>query len=197
MKSFLLFVLFIVVSSCTPSKKESIEKEMSVIDREHAGSDYGELLGTYDFLVRALPADEKDYAKGLIPWISLENTDTEIERLVNKETIIIPFSTITILIDYPLNNPAEFEITSKANGFNREELAMAVSKKYHKIYAEEDNSASQQTIPIEKREGLINRNETNGKYEIWGHDLSDLDMSSVQVYKDVKGKITVVLMIES
>lgn len=76
-------------------------------------------------------------------------------------------------------------------------MLQVISKKYHEIYIEEEASATTKTIPVEKREGLINRNETNGKYGIWGHDLSDLDLSSVEVYQNSEKKIYLVLSVES
>ncbi len=40
-----------------------------------------------------------------------------------------------------------------------------------------------------RRRGIINRNQTNGKYGIWGHDIGDLDLSAVIVKKTGDGLI--------
>ena len=76
-------------------------------------------------------------------------------------------------------------------------MILAISKKYNEVYAEEEKTANTKTIPIDKRTGLINRNETDGKYGIWGHDLSDLDLSGIEVYKTKDEKINIILLIES
>lgn len=76
-------------------------------------------------------------------------------------------------------------------------MILAISKKYHEIYNEEEKSSKIKTIPLDERTGIINRNETQGKYGIWGHDLSDLDLSSIEVYETDEGKINILLIIES
>jgi hypothetical protein len=68
---------------------------------------------------------------------------------------------------------------------------------YHEIYKEEERTANTKTIPLNKREGLVNRNKTDGKYGVWGHDISDLDLSSIEVHKNSNGHFTLVLNVES
>ena len=102
------------------------------------------------------------------------------------------------MIDYPLNKPTEIEIRSKEKeGFSRIELIRLISQAYHRIYDEEEASAKVKTVPLKKREDLINRNETDGKYGIWGHNIGDLDLSAIIVQS--KNGITpkLVLYIES
>ena len=53
------------------------------------------------------------------------------------------------------------------------------------------------TIPPDKRGETLNRNQTDGKYAIWGHDLSDLYLMEIEVYKTKEGKIILRLNIES
>ena len=74
---------------------------------------------------------------------------------------------------------------------------MAIQEKYKQVYKEEEESAATKTIPMNSREGLSNRNETNGKYGIWGHDLTDLYLTDVEVYKDSKGVVSLILYIDS
>ena len=50
---------------------------------------------------------------------------------------------------------------------------------------------------MDKRVGLSNRNETNGKYGIWGHDLIDLYLSDIEVYKNKSGFVTLILYVDS
>ena len=52
-------------------------------------------------------------------------------------------------------------------------------------------------MSLNQRKGIINRNETDGKYGIWGHDLEDLDLSTIEVYRNKENKLELVLGIES
>lgn len=52
----------------------------------------------------------------------------------------------------------------------------AISTLYQCIYADETRTSS---IAVGHMPGMMNRNETNGKYGIWGHELGDLVISGV------------------
>lgn len=138
------------------------------------------------------------FTDGVIPWISVGEAQQQISRLINRNQIVIPHQSAILLIDYPLNKPVEIPIKStSANGFTKEDLAIIVSREYKRIYQEEEATANIKTTPMEQRKGLINRNQTDGKYGIWGHDIEDLDLSGISVIKDEKGQIYIELMIES
>ena len=47
-------------------------------------------------------------------------------------------------------------------------------------------SYTTKVIPIEHRGGFLNRRATEGKYGIWGHDLSDLFIEGISYYPDSK-----------
>ncbi|VXA98903.1 conserved hypothetical protein [Flavobacterium sp. 9AF] len=157
----------------------------------------GNLISSIEFGIKANSDEAKDFEDGIIPWVSIENPKSEIDRLIDADKIVIPNSEITVVIDYPLNNPASFILKSNEKGFTRKQLILEISKKYHEIYNTEEKTAETKTIPIEKREGLINRNETDGKYGIWGHDIGDLDLSSIEVYELENGKVQILLGVES
>ena len=142
--------------------------------------------------------DLEIFEDGIIPWVSLKAPEDEIENLIEKDKIILPIDSAILIIDYPLNKPIEVIIKPHSpNGFSREDLIKSISREYNRIYLEEEESAKTKTIPVEKREGIINRNQTNGKYGIWGHDLGDLDLSSIIVHKKRNGLIKLELYIES
>lgn len=44
---------------------------------------------------------------------------------------------------------------------------------------------------------MYNRNATNGKYGIWGHDNADLGVSGITVYKTANDEFFLALSIES
>jgi len=65
------------------------------------------------------------------------------------------------------------------------------------MYKEEERTATINTIPPNKRTLMFNRNETNGKYGLWGHDIAGMDLSGFSVYKTAKGEIVLVPLIEA
>ena len=166
-------------------EKRSTEKQTATI---------GVLINTISFEVRT--DNKKDFEDGIIHWASIENPDLDIRRLVDKDKIVISESRITIIIDYPLTNEYKFELKSK-NGFTRQQLLKEISKSYYQIYDEEEKTATIKTIPIDKRTKMYNRNETNGKYGIWGHDIADLVLADILVYKTESGEIVLSLDMES
>lgn len=53
------------------------------------------------------------------------------------------------------------------------------------------------TVPLEQRKRLLNRNRTDGTYGIRGHDLSDLDLHTAEVYRTASGRWLLELGIDS
>jgi hypothetical protein len=205
MKIIKIVFLLSFLTSCsfqkTSEEKANLEieslhkKELESIN--NIPNNQGELITTIEFEIKANAEELKDFEDGIIRWISIEKPEDKINRLIEADKIVIPYSEIILIIDYPLNNPAEFLLKSSEKGFTKKQLVIEISKKYHEIYKAEEDSAKNKTIPVEKRECLINRNETDGKYGIWGHDIGDLDLSSVEVYKTKSGKVSILLGIES
>jgi hypothetical protein len=158
---------------------------------------FGSIISTIDFTVKASGDDLIDFEEGVIPWISIDNPKSKINNLIDADSIVLDYTSVTLVIEYPLEIPAIFNIQSFGKGFSRRQLVLVISEKYHEIYALEESTANVKTIPAEKREGAINRNQTDGKYGIWGHDISDLVLSSIEVYKNSKGQITLMLIVQS
>ncbi|WP_177765013.1 hypothetical protein [Flavobacterium sp. I3-2] len=204
MKSIHLILLLFTISFFSCNKKttkneidsiESIQKkQIENYDKTYA--DAGELIADFSINLKPNKKEIANWGNELIPWISIEHAPNEISRLVNPDEILIKQTSAKLIIDYPLNNPAIIEITN-VNGFSRKDLILIISKKYIEIYNEEEASAKTKTIPLEQRTGLINRNQTDGKYGIWGHDISDLGLSGIELYQNKAGQITISLQIES
>ncbi|WP_329805229.1 hypothetical protein [Flavobacterium facile] len=171
------------------------KKESEAVNKKQ--NNLGTLIATIEFGVQASEDELEDFEDGIIPWISIENPESEMDRLIDSDEIVIPYSEITIIIDYPLNKPTSLVLTNSKNGFTKKELILEISKKYHEIFTVEETTATIKTIPSDKREGIMNRNETNGNYGIWGHDIEDLDLSSIEVYKSESGKIQIILDVYS
>lgn len=139
-------------------------------------------------------ADKKDFEDGIQPWVNIEKSEIELPNLINKDEVVITEKKITVIIDYPLTNIYTFDLKSE-KGFTKEYLVQEITKEYQKLYKEEEKTATIKTVPMKERT-MYNRNQTNGKYGIWGHDLADLALSSIQVYKE-NGNVILTLGIES
>ncbi|WP_290699123.1 hypothetical protein [Lacinutrix sp.] len=186
MKNFILTILFtsFILSCKNEVKTSELKLENS-----------SEIL----FQVKTNNKDDLEFFEdGIIPWISIKNTATEISNLIGKDDIVINKNRVIIIIDYPLNIPIKIELKSNnSNGFTRKDLAFQISTQYIRVYKEEEESAKTKTVPLEERKGLINRNQTDGKYGIWGHDIDDLDLSAIVVRKSENGELLLELIIES
>ena len=197
----ILIVLFFFTSCNQKASEEKAKLDIEALNKKEQQSNTqnnpSDLITTLEFGIKANKEEIKDFEDGIIPWISIENPESEIDKLIDSDEIVIPYSEITIRIDYPLNKPTSFVLTNSKNGFTKKELILQISKKYHEIYTEEETTASTKTIPVDKREKIMNRNETDGKYGIWGHDIGDLDLSSIEVYKSESGKIQITLDVYS
>lgn len=204
----LIFLFFLTIISCVGNKDKDKEMELSlegieILDpkapepENEIFANIGPIISIISFELKANQEQKKNFENGFIPWVSIQDYQKEIDQLHNADEIVIPENEATLIIDYPVNNPTSFTLKTTEKGFSRKVLISEINKKYLELYEEEEKTAKTKTIPKEQRKGLINRNQTDGKYGIWGHDLGDLVLSSVEVYKDKAGKITIVLGIES
>ena len=208
--SFILIALFVSCNQRINVKKQSasdnsqiettlkddqqilVEKEKASIEKNI--DSLGDLISKIEFKVKTNNFD--DYKEGYIPWITIEHPDNDLKQLIDKDKIVINENKVTVIVDYPLTNEYRFDLISN-HGFTKDQLVKEISKNYHKIYEEEETTATIKTIPIDKRTTMYNRNETNGKYGIWGHDLADLVLADILVYKTKNGQIILSLEMES
>lgn len=186
-----LVLSLLVFASCNGSSEEStnqnsnqLEQLTSLLDLDEF-EPRGELIQEITFeTITQDPFEIEIFEDTIIPWISIENPEPLLDSLVDKDEIVLNQTNVILIIDYPLESPVEIDLKSDLEeGFNRKELITKISKEYHRIYKEEEESSTVEVTPMEERE-IMNRNTTNGKYGIWGHDLTDLDLSSIQVYQD-------------
>lgn len=154
----------------------------------------GAFITRIDFKVKT--DNVTDFKEGFIPWVELEHVDKDLKQLIDKDELVISDNKVILIIDYPLTKEARFELTSN-NGFTREQLVKQISEKYHQVYQEEETTATNKTVPADKRTTLYNRNQTDGKYGIWGHDLADLALDHILVYQSRNGDILLSLDIDS
>jgi len=184
------------MNSCIPKKSEApidfkLEQESTLNLR-----DYGTPISTISILSYPNSEQKGEVGSDAVVGILIENADQYLSQLIAADEIVLNEKKVRLIIDYPLKKPASFDLQNE-KGFTRRDLILAIQEKYKQVYKEEEESAGTKTIPLEKREGLINRNETNGKYGIWGHDLIDLYLTDIEVYKDDDGVVSLVLYIDS
>jgi len=158
----------------------------------------GVLISTIEFKLKAKNGDLDTVKNHIVPWIGIDKPNEKIDSLIDADQVVAPFREAMLIIDYPLKKEARFFISSKKKGFTRRQLIKIISDKYHYIYNKEDTTATQKLSPEDNVSSeSFDRVETDGTYGIWGHDISDLYLSSIQVYKDPDGQIYLVLNIES
>ena len=89
----------------------------------------------------------------------------------------------TIQYDYPLSKVVYFEHEFDDSCIIRD-LVSKICEDYHSIYKKEEETTNIRIIPMNERVGLINRNQTDGDYGIWGHDIDDLYLHTVNISED-------------
>jgi len=110
----------------------------------------------------------------------------EVKETKTDEIVLPKNKTYKLIIDYPLNKPAKFTIKTGKSGLTREEVVDLCCKAYREVYDIEDNTSSfKAKLGIEGGKSiLLNREQSDGKYGIWGHVLSDLDISCMTIDGD-------------
>ncbi|HMK18751.1 MAG TPA: hypothetical protein VK492_11140 [Chitinophagaceae bacterium] len=188
------------VSKSTISPSGSTSKNyvdtISLLENQSTILNYdslGQLISKIRFDVKT--NNLEDYENGKIPWIRIDSPQIDIKNLIGKDELVISETKLTIIIDYPLISNYKFEIFSK-DGFTRAHLINEISKRYYQLYDEEEKTATIKTVPLKERK-IYNRNQTNGKYGIWGHDIGDLVLDEIHVYKNTTGEVFLILQLES
>jgi len=121
----------------------------------------------------------------------------ELAALHDGAAAVVQAKTAILVVDYPLNHPVELKLAAAGKAFTRAELVKAVCDAYQQIYAEEEAASAVKTVPAGQRGTLQNRNTTEGPYGIWGHDLDDLDLVTIEVDKARSGDIYLMLRVDS
>ncbi len=153
----------------------------------------GQLISEIRFDVKT--NNLQDYADGKVPWIRIDSPQLDVKNLVGKDEVVIPETKLTVIIDYPVSSICKFELNSE-RGFTRAQLINEISRHYYQLYSEEEKTTTTKTVPLKNRK-IYNRNQTNGKYGIWGHDIGDLVLDQIDVYKNASGELILILQIES
>lgn len=116
-------------------------------------------------------------------WMLKEPEYAEEIKIDPVEEILL-IGEYTLKIDYPLHEPfIEKRVLDKS--MTREEVVAWIVDRYHFIYDVENETSK---IKSDLIPGMHNRNTTDGKYGIWGHELGDLLLHTIFI--DENNEIT-------
>ncbi len=119
----------------------------------------------------------------MIHGLSLKSPKEDLDFLKNADEIVLPFKSAILIIDYPLTNPASFQLSTREDGFSRKALVEEISKKYYSIYEEEKKN--------------FKRDSASGQYGIWEGESMNLYLGAIEVYKNSSGKVYMILEVMS
>lgn len=126
------------------------------------------------------PFEKMDFENGF-PKFIFSNGDSLVEG-----------TKLRTVIDYPLSTKVEFEVEL---AYYVNDMIGAICKKYKEIYKEENETSKKKAMTLDEEFpgcGLLNRNETNGCYGIWGHNIGDLYIERLQLDTENKELVLVV-----
>jgi tetratricopeptide (TPR) repeat protein len=184
------FVLFQDTTDAVESREQDYKKIKNT-------DELGELVTLVDFRIKT--NNIKDYPDGYTTSIAIDHPENEIKNLLNKNeepSVLYKVHDICILYDYPLKNSCTI-CTHFVGSITKKDLVELISRDYHFIYQEEEKTAPVKPVPPSKRILGHKRNETNGTYGIWAHDLRDLRLEECKVYRKKDGSILLTLKIEN
>lgn len=158
----------------------------------------GQFIASFDCEVTTEdPEWLETFPEGIIPWVSIENPQEELVNLLNRDHIVTEQTSAILVIDYPVSKPVEIDIqTDNPNGFTLEDIVIITSKEYNRIY-EEDLETAEQEANKSGDTSLMDGIRTKGKYGIWGHGISELDLSSFEIRLDADGTVLIYLNVVS
>jgi hypothetical protein len=85
----------------------------------------------------------------------------------------------SIYLTYPLSVNVKIDVKEVETIGS---LLWQIAKIYEQIYQEEETSTKDLILNDDDRGTVYNRNKTNGKYGIWGHDIGDLYFERIFIY---------------
>ena len=115
------------------------------------------------------------------PYISVASPSRDIAAQRNPNDIVINMKEIKVKYTYPLTHSEILTFNADNDtAFTRSELARKICEGYKFIYDTEHAAVSDPGhLP-----GMLNRKRSQGPYGIWGHDIGDLDLHTVEQVND-------------
>lgn len=125
-----------------------------------------------------------DGETGPFPWMDLRDVPDAFSLLIDPEEIVLTAPEVNLVLSYPLKTAAVRILRpADANSFTRGQLIRAIDETYRAIYKMESETQSAPTPPVEERVRLLNRPSSDGTFGIWGHDINDLGIGDIDIYK--------------
>lgn len=105
-----------------------------------------------------------------------DEDDDQLEELDNSnkkanEKLSLNVKYVVAVITYPIENPALFKFDCSNIELTYGKLLYLYTYAYQLMYKLEDEDVG---APTENIPGLLNRGKSEGRFGIWGHDISDL-----------------------
>lgn len=117
----------------------------------------------------------------MVPYVE-DYKDEEVRmNLIKPDDVVITDEKITMHITYPLSVEVNIPLEKKG-GFTRMDVFKHIYEAYKLIYDEEEKEVGDPGTYA----NLYNRKESEGKYGIWGHYISDLLIESVSYNQEKK-----------
>ena len=160
--------------------------EVHPIDLKSLPFEPGTNQPTERIFIQSLPDEHMiaDGESGPFDWIDLRDVQGDLSRLIDAEQRVLEAAEATLVLSYPLEVAATRRIRpSDDRVFKRGELVKMIDETYREVYRREASTQSTPTPPKEHRGRLLNRPESDGLCGISGHDLEDLGIESIDVYR--------------
>ncbi len=128
---------------------------------------------------RKYAINEEWTAENISQYIRVADYDCDEQRYPDE--VVIPMNVIQVRYEYPLTYPVTIEfISDDAAGFTRATLIEMICDAYQDIYDEEDSDVGDPGYI----DGTLNREQSSGRYGIWGHYITDLLLWEVRQVDD-------------
>lgn len=146
-------------------------------------------------LVSLLPSevcihiDSYERDKGIsirCPYKNLLFEDGETKFVFDNGATLAEGTELNAVIDYPLSVEVSFKLPLS---FFITDMIDIICEKYREIYRKEEETSTKKAMPMDEEIpgcGLMNRNFTDGCYGIWGHELGDLYIESLELDTESK-----------
>ncbi len=159
--------------------------------KEVHGSHESPMAATIEFQIidPETPKGEYMSAQDPGPYVHLADPAEAIAMMAGADDRVIDAASARVLYTYPLGTTGPTPEEKEAHGwvfeerapngkfFTRADIARAIAARYAAIYDEEERGSP---VAPGYLPGSFNRAPTTGKYEIWGHVLSDLMLHTIR-----------------
>jgi len=119
-----------------------------------------------------------------IEFSNIDVSKPDLKQLEEPDAVLVLDDALTVVIDFPLSNAAEFVTTSEkvGAGFSKKQIVQLIIGYYVQIYKEEEETATVKARRVS--DVFTNRSETDGHYGVYGYELSELAIAGFSIRRD-------------